>query len=161
MIYSKNRVEEAILKLNGIIKTSPENSRAIALKAYTLNKLANSRKEWKYSQLGLQCAERALALNPDDDIALTSKGWALIDLGRASEAVSVLEHATKVNASNEYAWYNLAWALYLSGNSQASSSSLARALAISPNNPIIRRGRDMMQQGRIPSHLKRSRLTRA
>jgi tetratricopeptide (TPR) repeat protein len=85
LIYSRNRTEEAILKLNGIIKSSPENSRAIGLKAYALNKLANLRNEWKYSQLSLEYADRALALNPDDDIALTSKGWALIDMGRASE----------------------------------------------------------------------------
>jgi len=59
LIYGKNRAEEAILKLNGIIKSSPENSRAIALKAYALDKLANLRKEWSYSQLALEFAERA------------------------------------------------------------------------------------------------------
>jgi uncharacterized protein len=154
LIYSKNRTEEAILKLNGIIKSSPENSRAIALKAYALNKLANLRKEWEYSRFGLENADRALALNPDDDIALTSKGWALIDLRRANEAVSVLEKATRVDPSNEYAWYNLAWAQYLSGNASASSQSMNRALAINPNNPIFRRGKDMMDRGEIPSHLK-------
>jgi tetratricopeptide (TPR) repeat protein len=154
LIYSKKKTEEAILKLNGIIKSSPENSRAIALKAFALNKLANSRKEWKYSQLGLENAERALALNPDDDVALTSKGWALIDLGRATEAVAVLEQATRANPSNEYAWYNLAWAQYISGNALASSQSIGRALAINPNNPILRRGKKMMARGEVPSHLK-------
>jgi len=154
LIYSKNKTEEAILKLNGVIKSSPENSRAIALKAYALNKLANLRKEWKYSQLGLEWAERALALNPGDDIALTSEGWALIDLGRAKEAVGVLERATRTNPGNEYAWYNLAWAQYLSENPLASSQSMNRALAINPNNPILRRGKEMMARGEIPSHLK-------
>jgi len=154
LIYSKNKTEEAILKLNGIIKSSPENSRAIALKAYALNKLANLRKEWKYSQLGLENADRALVLNPDDDIALTSKGWALIDLGRASEAVGLLERATRMNPDNEYAWYNLAWAQYLTGNAPASSHSMGKALAINPNNTILRRGKDMMVRGRLPSHLR-------
>lgn len=158
LIYSKNRTEEAILKLNGIIKSSPENSRAIALKAYALNKLANSRKEWKYSRLALESANRALTFNPDDDIALTSKGWALIDLGQAGEAVSVLERATKVNPKNEYAWYNLAWAQYLSGNPPTSSQAMEKALAINPNNPILRRGKRMMANGEIPSHLKQNRV---
>lgn len=125
------------------------------MKAYALNKLANLRKEWSYSQLGLEYAERALAINPDDDIALTSKGWALIDLGKAREAVNVLEHAARANPSNEYVWYNLAWAQYLSGNSQAASHSIAKALAINANNPIIRHGKDMMAKGRVPAHLKR------
>ena len=154
LIYSKNRTEEAILKLNRVIKSSPENSRAIALKAYALNKLANLRKEWKYSQFGLENAERSLALNPDDDIALTSKGWALIDLGRAGEAVSVLEQATRVNPGNEYAWYNLAWAQYLTANALASSQSMNRALAINPNNPILKRGKNMMTRGQVPPHLR-------
>jgi tetratricopeptide (TPR) repeat protein len=100
-----------------------------------------------------------LALNPDDDIALTSKGWALIDLGRAGEAVGVLERATMVNPNNEYAWYNLAWAQYLSGHPAASSQSMARALAINPNNSILRQGKDMMARGKIPSHLKGSKPT--
>jgi tetratricopeptide (TPR) repeat protein len=159
LIYSKNRTEEAILRLNGIIKSSPENSRAIALKAYALNKLANLRKEWNYSQLGLEFADRALALNPDDDIALTSKGWGLIDLGRANEAVSVLEKATRSNSGNEYAWYNLAWAQYLSGNPAASTQSMNKALAINPNNPILRRGKEMMARGEAPSHIKRPSST--
>jgi tetratricopeptide (TPR) repeat protein len=155
LIYSKNRTEEAILKLNGIIKSSPENSRALALKAYALDKLANLRKEWNYSRLGLENAERALALNPDDDLALTSKGWALIDLGRASEAVEPLKTATLTNPRNEYAWYNLAWAQYLTGNAQASSHSMGKALEINPNNPILRRGKDMMARGWVPPHLRR------
>ena len=155
LIYGKKRTEEAILKLNAIIKSSPENSRAIALKAYALNKLANLHKEWNYSQLALEFAERALSLNPNDDIALTSKGWALIDLGRANEAVPTLNQATSVDPNNEYAWYNLAWALYLSGNPLASTDSIRRALSINPNNPILRRGKQMMEEGRVPEHLKK------
>ncbi len=155
LIYSRNRTEEAILELNGLIKASPENSQAIALKAYALNKLANTRHEWKYSQLALRYAGRALALNPNDDIALTSKGWALIDLGRAQEALSTLQQATRVNPSNEYAWYNLAWAQYLTGNPAASTESISKALKINPGNPIVKRGKAMMENGEVPDHLKK------
>jgi len=154
LIYSRNKTEEAILKLNGVIKSSPENSRAIALKAYALCKLANLWKEWNYSGLGLEFAERALALNPSDDIALTSKGWALIDLRRAGEAVRVLQQATRANANNEYAWYNLAWAEFLTGDAVGSGQSMARALAINPNNSVLRRGKEMMAKGEVPAHLK-------
>jgi len=155
LIYGKNRTEQAVLKLNGIIKSSPENSRAIALKAYALNKLANLHKEWKYSQLALEFAERALLLNPNDDMALTSKGWALIDLGKPNDAMAVLNQATRVNPNNEYAWYNLAWAQYLSGDPLASTESIRRALSINPNNAILRRGKEMMEKGQVPGHLKR------
>ena len=156
LIYSKNRTEEAILQLNGMIKASPENSEAIALKAYALNKLANLHREWKYSNHALESAERALALNPHDDIALTSKGWALIDLGGAKEALPALQQATRVNPNNEYAWYNLAWAQYLTGNAAASTEAIKRALQIDPGNPIIRRGKEMMEKGEVPDHLKKA-----
>ena len=85
LLYSQKKPEQAVLQLNRILKTSPEHSEALALRAYALNKLANSRQNWTYSQHALESADRALALNPDDDIALTGKGWALIDLGRAQE----------------------------------------------------------------------------
>ncbi len=155
LLYSKKKPEDAILQLNRLIKEAPENSQAIALKAYALNKLANTRRDWKYSQHALDFAGRALALNPDDDIALTSKGWALIDLGKAHEAISVLEHARRVNPNNEYAWYNLAWAQYLTGNASASTESIRRAIDISPGNAIIKRGKEMMEKGELPDHLKK------
>jgi tetratricopeptide (TPR) repeat protein len=159
LIYSKKKPQEAILQLNRIIKQSPERSEAIALKAYALNKLANELHEWKYSEYALEHADRALALNPDDDIALTSRGWALIDLGRAQEAILPLEQAVKANPANEYAWYNLAWAQYLTGNPAASTGSIKRALQINRGNPIIRRGKEMMERGAIPSHLKKRQDT--
>ena len=158
LIYSKNKTEEAILNLNAIIKTSPENSLAIALKAYALDKLANIRREWKYSQKALEYANRALALNPNNDLALTSKGWALIDLGRANEAIPFLREAVRANPNNEYAWYNLAWAQYLTGDAAASTESIAKALQTSPGNSIIKRGKEMMEKGEMPEHLKTQKL---
>jgi len=157
LIYSERKPEQAVLILNRIIKQTPERSDALALKAYALNKMANSLHEWKYSENALESAERALALNPDDDMALISKGWALIDLKRAGEAISPLERATKLSPGNEYAWYNLAWAQYLTGNPAASSESIRRALQVNPGNAIIRRGKEMMEKGVIPIHLKKAR----
>jgi tetratricopeptide (TPR) repeat protein len=154
-LLAQNQSEVAILQLNQLLKASPENSQALALKAYALDKLANLSKEWKYSEAALECASRALLINPDDDIALTSKGWAQIDLGRAGEALPVLEQATKVNPGNEYAWYNLAWAQYLVGDAVASTESLKRALALAPGDQIIRRGKELMERGEIPGHLKK------
>ena len=157
LLYSLNRPEQAILQLNGIIKAAPENSQALGLKAYALNKLANARREWKYSQTALEFAERSLALNPDEEIALVSKGWALIDLGRAKEALPALQKAIKVNPEDEYAWFNLAWAQHLTGTPEASSESIAKALRINPANPIIKRGRYMMQRGELPTHLRKEK----
>ena len=126
--------------------------KAFALKAYSLNKLANARKEWNYSRSALDSAEKALTLNPVNDIALTSKGWALVDLGRAGEAIPYLISATRANPRNEYAWYNLAWAQYLTGNLAESSTSIIKALELNPNNAIIKGGKKMMESGTLPAH---------
>ena len=155
LLYSQRKPEQAILQLNRIIKATPEHSEALGLKAYALNKLANSLHDWKYSQHALESADRALAFNPDDDIALASKGWALIDLCRAKDALTPLQQATRANPANEYAWYNLAWAQYLTGNAVGSKESIERALQISPGNSILKRGKEMMEKGEIPNHLRR------
>jgi len=155
LLYSQKKPEQAILQLNRIIKASPEHSEALALKAYALNKLANSLHDWKYTQHAFASAERALAFNPDDDIALISKGWALIDLGRAKDALSPLQKATRANPANEYAWYSLAWAQYLTGDALGSKDSIERALRINPGNPILKQGKRMMENGEIPAHLRK------
>lgn len=157
LLYSQRKTEQAILQLNRIIKATPEHSEALALKAYALNKLANTLKDWKYSEHALDSAERALAFNPDDDLALISKGWALIDLGRAKDAMSQLQKATRANPANEYAWYNLAWAQYLTGDAIGSKASIDRALQLSPGSSIIKQGKRMMENGEIPAHLRKKR----
>jgi tetratricopeptide (TPR) repeat protein len=155
LVYGKHKPELAVLRLNRILEGQPENVQALSLKAYALNKLANAIKDWKYSRSALASAEKALRLNPLNDIALTSKGWALIDLGKAGESIPYLIHATTANPTNEYAWFNLAWAQYLTGNFAESSASIAKALELSPHNPIIRRGEQLMKSGNIPTHLRR------
>jgi len=154
LLYSKNRPEDAVLQLNRILKGTPENSEALALKAYALNKLANVHKAWEFSSEALKIANWALELNPNDHIALTSKGWALIDLGRPEESLQVLRAAVRINPNNEYAWFNLAWAQYLTGDPTGSKESISKALQVSPGNRIILRGKRMMEEGSIPAHLR-------
>lgn len=154
LLYTKQKPEVAVLRLNRILEEQPENVQALSLKAYALNKLANAIKDWKYTKSALGFADKALALNPLNDIALTSKGWALIDLGKAGESISYLIRATSVNSRNEYAWYNLALAQYLTGNFAESSTSIAKALELNPSNAIIRRGEQMMKSGNLPAHLR-------
>ena len=155
LVYAKHKPELAVLLLNRILEGQPENVQALSLKAYALNKLANAIKDTEYSRRALASAEKALGLNPLNDIALTSKGWALIDLGKASESVPYLIRATTANSRNEYAWFNLAWAQYLTRNFAESSASIAKALELSPNNAIIRRGKQLMKSGKLPAHLRR------
>jgi len=159
LLYTKQKPEVAVLRLNRVLEGDPSNEEAISFKAYALNKLANATKDWNYTKNALASADKALPINPVNDFALVSKGWALIDLGNAREAIPCLVRATTTNPNNEYAWYNLAWAQFLTGNSAESSSSIAKALELSPNNAIIRRGRRMMMTGNLPAHLRKSTLS--
>ena len=61
-----------------------------------------------------------------------------------------LQEAVRANPNNEYSWYNLAWAQYLTGDAVASTESIASALRISPGNPIIKQGKEMMEKGEVP-----------
>ncbi len=61
-----------------------------------------------------------------------------------------------MNPKNEYAWYNLAWAQYLTGDPAASTGSIKKALQINPGNAIIKHGKEMMEKGAIPSHLRKT-----
>ena len=159
LLYTKQKPEVAVLRLNRVLEGDPGNEEAISFKAYALNKLANATKDWSYTKSALASADKALALNSVNDFALVSKGWALIDLGKAREAIPYLIRATTINPKNEYAWYNLAWAQFLNGNSAGCSSSIAKALELSPHNAIIRRGRRMMTTGNLPDHLRNSALS--
>ena len=157
LIYSRKRVDEAILKLNRIIRATPENSEAICAQGVRVEQVGECSSGVAVFRACFGLREKALALNPNDDIALTSKGWALIDLGRAEEASRPLEQATRLNPRNEYAWYNLAWAQYLTGNAAASTESVRRGLEIDPGNSIIKRGKEMMEKGELPEHLRKQR----
>jgi tetratricopeptide (TPR) repeat protein len=160
LLYSRKRPELAVLRLNKMLEAEPENSEALALKSYSLNKLANESKNWEYSRAAIEVADRALRLDQEDDMALTSKGWALIDLGDAREAILCLSSAVKINPENQYTWYNLAWAEYLTGESAKSKESIKRALLIDPGNEIISQGKRMMETDQLPGHLIRLRKSK-
>jgi tetratricopeptide (TPR) repeat protein len=155
VIYSDNQPEQAVIRLNIIIRENPSNARAWSLKANALNRIANQRKEWQYSREALQCAERAIGLDPQDELAHTNKAWALIDLGHIEDGLRAAEHALELNSRNVYAWFNKAWALYLSGEKQAALNACERALELEPGNAIVQKGYDTLLNDEIPEHLKK------
>jgi tetratricopeptide (TPR) repeat protein len=154
-IYHSNQPEQAVVRLNRIIRDSPSDARAWALKANALNRIANQRKDWQLTDEALRCAERAIELDDRNDLALTNKGWALIDLGRFQEGLRSCENALEINPGNVYAWYNKAWAHYLMGEKELALNACKRALDLEPANPILRRGLQMFEEDEIPKHLKK------
>lgn len=155
LIYSSNRPEQAVVQLNRVIKAMPRDARAWALKANALNRIANQRKEWHYTQEALKCAEKAIELDDKNDLAFTNRSWALIDLGRIEEGLKSSEHALELNPRNVFAWYNKAWAHYLASDKELALNACERALDLEPGNRIVRKGLEMLTNGDIPEHLRK------
>jgi len=80
---------------------------------------------------------RALELDPGSDVASESLGLALINTGRASEAVPVLE-ASLAMASSARKRALLGVALFETGRVEAARRELLEALRVDPEEPIAR-----------------------
>jgi len=113
MIYNQKRIEEAIKYLDKILEQHPQNDQAYAIRANAFNQLASDTKNWNYTIEALKCADRAIQINPHNDIALFNKAWSLVDLGKPREALECANRALEANPNNVYAWYNKAWAHYM------------------------------------------------
>lgn len=120
-----------------------------------MNELANIEKNWQLSSESIEWAEKALKINPNNDIALFNKAWALTDLGKPKEALKYSERALKINLRNEYAWYNKAWSYYLLGKREKAIECCDKALEISPGNRIIEHGKETFLKNQMPEHLQK------
>lgn len=76
--------------------------------------------------------DRALSLDPENEIAWINKGTALARLGRLSEALKCYNSAIKVNPSYEVAWNNKGNALARLGRHELAVECYSRALQIDP-----------------------------
>ena len=74
--------------------------------------------------------DRALALNPENEIAWINKGTAFSRLGRMSDALKCYNSAIKVNPAYEVAWNNKGNALARLGKSDLALACYERALEI-------------------------------
>lgn len=81
-------------------------------------------------------AEQSLKISPAYTLGMAMKGVALICLGRAEEAVSPLEKAIELSATDPYVafhQYHLALARLFSGDSEGAETSIRKALQLQPN----------------------------
>jgi Flp pilus assembly protein TadD len=76
--------------------------------------------------------DRALALNPGNEVGWINKGTALARLGRLRDALKCYNSAIKVNPQYEVAWNNKANALARLGKSELALACYEKALEIDP-----------------------------
>jgi tetratricopeptide (TPR) repeat protein len=78
----------------------------------------------------VEALDRALAVNPENEIAWINKGTALSRMGRMNEALRCYNSAIKVNPSYEVAWNNKGNALARLGRHELALECYDRALVI-------------------------------
>ena len=77
---------------------------------------------------------QALTINPNNDFALSSKGVALLNLGKDEDALEYFNQALDINPNNDIALPNKGIALLNLGKYEDALESFNQALDINPNN---------------------------
>jgi predicted Zn-dependent protease len=81
--------------------------------------------------------------SPDDELAWFGLGRALLDLGRAAEAVAPLRRATACKADYSAAWRELGRALSASGDRAAAASAWRQGLVVAERTGDLQTAREI------------------
>lgn len=98
--------------------------------------------KWSESQpdsvrLAIETAEKAVALDPDDHLALTALGYACNLTGNQARAITLLERAIQLNPSSALAHWALGSALSLADRPDEGIPVIQKAIRLSPGDPLM------------------------
>ncbi|PSB41150.1 hypothetical protein C7B80_31550 [Cyanosarcina cf. burmensis CCALA 770] len=98
---------------------------------FELGKLLSAAKEYEEA---IASYDQALKINPNNNDAWHSRGYALSNVGRYEEAIASYDQALKINPNNNNAWYNRGIVLRKLERYEEAIASYDQALKINPNN---------------------------
>jgi adenylate cyclase len=84
-----------------------------------------------------RAAEKAVALDKDDPMALTALGYANSLVGRHDRAVAALERAIEINPSSAMAYWALGSSLNQAGQPDDGIAMIEKAIRLSPQDPLM------------------------
>jgi adenylate cyclase len=84
----------------------------------------------------MQAAEKAVAADKDDPMALTALGFACSLCGYRDRAVAVLERAVQANPSSALAFWSLGATLATAGKPDDGIAMVEKAMRLSPQDPL-------------------------
>jgi adenylate cyclase len=87
--------------------------------------------------LAAQEAEKAVALDPDDPMALTALGYALSLTGEYERATTALERAIEINPSSAMAYWALGSTLTQASQPDVGIAMVEQAIRLSPQDPLM------------------------
>ena len=74
-------------------------------KAFDLNNDGVDLYEQGYFEEAIKCFDKAIWLNPDDDLLWVHKGMSLYELKNYDEAIKCFDNAIRLNAQYDDAWF--------------------------------------------------------
>jgi tetratricopeptide (TPR) repeat protein len=122
------QVDAATEALLAAEKLEPENARALLGLAMLWGQRGDNKQALEY-------AERAVNKEPGNGAAWSSKGYALVRLGRYPEAVAAMQTAVKLAPDSSNVWINSGEALLRNGNLSQAIYALEKAVSLAPTAP--------------------------
>jgi TolB-like protein/Flp pilus assembly protein TadD len=122
------------------LEIEPENGRALAFLATSIGmKISNGWSEnvTADSYAAWSMGKKAVALLPDDPMVLASYGHLNSCLGKASDAVQILERSIELDPNSAWTMGLLAYALTCSNRAEESIPYLTDALRLSPRDAAV------------------------
>ena len=80
----------------------------------------------------ISCYEKAIALEPQNEVAWFNKGLALYKQGKYDEAIQSYDKAIEIDPQDTDAWINKGLALYYQGKYDEAIQSYDKAIEIDP-----------------------------
>lgn len=142
-LYRDIQLEEKARKLINSLFDNPEvelNSKLIVLNTYSeeLNRLKNNnQKDENLEAFAIQLFEKLKKFYPDENSIKIIGGDLYQAIGKAKEAISLYEEATKNEAVNFEVWHNLIYLEIQSGNYEAAIRHCNEALEYYPNQALL------------------------
>jgi TolB-like protein/Tfp pilus assembly protein PilF len=140
-LWTREGNDEALAHLNQAVTLDPNFATAhgVAARCYVQRKVGR----WvdNYARVNAEAerlARRAVALGPDDAVALCMAGFALVDMAMDFDgADAVIERALALNPNLAMAWLCSGWSKISLGQSEAAIASVEHALRLSPQDPQV------------------------
>jgi TolB-like protein/Flp pilus assembly protein TadD len=140
-VANRQKYDEALCLFNSAIELDPDfasaHGRAAICYAYAKSS-GSAINAATQSAVVTKLAQRAVELGKDDAIALASSGWALAYVARDLElAAALIDRALVLNSNLAEVWFCGGWVKNWLGEPELAIERYARALRLSPLDPLI------------------------
>jgi serine/threonine-protein kinase len=149
----KGYQDKAVGAFNKAIELDAQNATAYAgLAQVYVTRITTANTDQQWATRALDAANKAIELNPYLAIAYASAGTALLNLGRAQEAIRRVDRALELDPKNAQAHVARAAIYEKAGDAVHAEESYRKAVVLAPPDWVLqgRLGAFLSRMGRIP-----------